>query len=594
MRTGSLVPLAALGLMLLASGAEPGPHGQTSHGAGTLDRSRDTVHALAVFVRFPDDAGASAEWPNRDAGGRPISPRQLPPFGVGLFESDPERVRAETLTLGDSSLSAYFYWQSRRGPRGPHVLTGDVWPRDARGRSIVYVPRHDNAHYTDAVVDGRVQNTGVGYGALVREILDDLVAQPGFDIADYDVDADGVLDHLFVVVRRDLAMGGAGVLSLAGNQRTRGRFSTLAYASPTGRTVRVRERSGSIVWIAEVPPRASLVHEYGHALFEMNHTQILESNDVPLHVPPPGQTGHAACRLSAMCGTNASPRRSNYDQVASLGAYEMIRMGWADVRTLRPGDGATAADRPADGTPQALTIGPLFTTGRVYEVPLAEGSAADVLRLESRQRVGYFDRHPSTFVAFPDGRPNPYYGTIWRDLAATGLLATLSSGDPDGPARQYLYDLVPPSNAHRPGKTRCSGDPEACTGYDRDRGLLYRPGVATQITPWTRPNVSGYTRYPDGRAPNWFAIDRIRYTGDADSTMAFDFVADVRRAPEIVIRDDSWMGAETSGTTFRQPVRVAPGATLTVEAPARVAFAGGLVVEEGGRFVCERGAVCRR
>ena len=584
MRAWALVPLAAFGLVLLATGGEPAPRGGAS-----LDRSRDTVHALAVFVRFPDDDGASAEWPNRDASGRPISPRQLPPFGVGLFESDPERVRAETLTLGDSSLSAYFYWQSRHGPRGPHILTGDVWPRDRRGRPVVYVPRHGNAHYTDAVVDGRVQDTGVGYGALVTEILDALVAQPGFDIADYDVDADGVLDHLFVVVRRDLAMGGAGVLSLAGNQRTRGRFSTLAYASPTGRTVRVREHSGSIVWIAEVPPRASLIHEYGHDLFEMNHTRILESNDVPLNVPPEGQTGHAACRFSAMCGTNASPRRSNYDQVPSLGSYERIRMGWADVRTLRAGDG-----RARDAAPQALTIGPLFTTGRVYEVPLADGSAADVLRLESRQRVGYFNRHPSTFVPAPGGGAEPYYGTIWRDLAATGLLVTLSSGDPDGPARRYLYDVVPPSNTHLVSKTRCSGVPEACTGYDRDRHMLYRPGVATQITPWTRPNVSGYTRYPDGRAPNWFAIDRIRYTGDADSTMAFDFVADVRRAPEIVIRDDSWMGAETSGTTFRQPVRVAPGATLTVEAPARVAFAGGLAVEEAGRFVCERGAVCRR
>ena len=556
----------------------------------TLDRTRDTVHALAVFVRFPDDTRHMAEWPLQDASGRPRSPRQLPPFGVNLFESDPERVRAETLTRGDSSLSAYFYWQSRNGPRGPHILTGDVWPRDDRGRPMVHVARHENAYYTDPIgPDGQVQNTGVGYGELVKEILEDLVRQPGFDIADYDVNADGVLDHLFLIVRRDIAFHGAGVLSLGAHRRAGGRFPRLRFASPReGREVDVRTGSGNIVWIGAVPPRPSLIHEYGHDLFDMNHTRIIETNDVPFEVPPPGETGHAACRFSAMCGTNASSDRSNYDQVPSLGSYEMIRMGWADVERLTPGVGLATTH----------TLGPLFFTGRVYEIPLAEGSGAEVMRLESRQRVGYFNRYPTTFVPLPDGRLDPNYGVVWRDLAATGLLVTLASGDPDGSARNYLYDIVLPKGLHRVGKTRCSGTLPGCGPKEMHADAMYRPGVATQITPWTRPNVSGYTHYPEtlpgGQAPNWFAIDRIRYTGDADSTMAFEFIPDIRQANEIVLREDSWMGAETSGTVFRQPVRVEPGATLTVEAGTRVTFAGGLVVPPGARFVCERGAECRR
>ncbi|MEO0557570.1 MAG: hypothetical protein AAF170_05230 [Bacteroidota bacterium] len=552
----------------------------------TLDRSRDTVHALVVFVRFPDDEAQMAEWPLRDASGRPRSLLQLPPFGVNLFETEPSRVNAETLTLGDSSLSAYFYWQSRNGPRGPHVLTGDTWPRDRKGRPVVYITAHENAHYTDPIgPDGTVQDTGVGYGELVKEILETVVRQPGFDIADYDLNADGVLDHMFLVVRRDIAFYSAGIQRLGAHRRAGGRFPTLRFASPReGREVKVQSNSGNIVWIGEMPPRPSLIHEYGHDLFEMVHTRIIETNDVPFDVPPRGERGHAACRYSAMCGVNASSAKSNYDPVPSLGSHEMIRMGWADVRQLSPDSGATSTH----------TIGPLYTTGQVVEVPLAEGSGAEVLRLESRQRVGYFNNYPATFVPLPDGRPNPDYGVIWRDLAATGLLITLSQGDPDGPASRYRYDLLLPTNSVHFGPTRCSGTLPGCHPKEIDAETMYRPGVATQITPWTRPNVSGYTHYPDGVAPNWFAIDQIRYTGDADSTMAFEFIPDIRRADEIVLRQDSWMGEETSGTTFRQLVRVEPGATLTIEAGTRVTFAGGLTVERGARFVCERGATCRR
>ena len=581
MRTSALLLVAVVAALAARSDGDAEPSV-----ASTLDRSRDTVHALVVFVRFPDDEGHMAEWPLRDASGRPRSPRQLPPFGVNLFETDPERVNAETLTLGDSSLSAYFYWQSRNGPRGPHILTGDTWPRDRRGRPQVYIAAHENAYYTDPIgPDGTVQNTGVGYGELVKEILEAAVRQPGFDIADYDLDADGVLDHMFLVVRRDIAFYAAGIQSLGAHRRAGGPFPRMRFASPReGRSVEVRARSGNIVWIGEMPPRPSMIHEYGHDLFEMIHTRIIETNDVPFEVPPRGEKGHAACRYSAMCGVNASSAKSNYDPVPSLGSHEMIRMGWADVRRLAPGSGEASTH----------TLGPLYTTGQVYEVPLAEGSGADVLRLESRQRVGYFNTYPSTFVPLPDGRPNPEYGVIWRDLAATGVLATLSQGDPEGPASTYRYDLMLPRNALGFGPTRCSGTLPGCSPKEMDSETMYRPGVATQITPWTRPNVSGYTHYPEGEAPNWFAIDRIRYTGDSDSTMAFEFVPDIRRAEEIVLRQDSWMGAETSGTTFRQPVRVEPGATLTVVSGTRITFAGGLVVERGAEFVCERGATCRR
>ncbi|WP_412068283.1 hypothetical protein [Rubrivirga sp. IMCC43871] len=551
--------------------AEPGPT------TGTI-AFEDSVHALAVFVRFPDDTGDAAEWPIRPDG----AAERVPEWGETLLVED--AVAVGRRPRSDGSLSAYFWWQSRGGPAGPHVLSGEVWPR-ADGRPITFVPSKPSTGYRGG--------TASGYGWLVAELFEALVADPAFDITRFDANRDGELDHLMLIVRRDPGVRGmGGVANLSGVDsraaRTYGRpAAALAFQrGETTITVDLGTRgSGAISWVGGEYSLGTLAHEYGHILFDIGHTPMITppafrsavSNDVPAVVPE--GPGAFACQYNRMCGGGASNgvpyESSTYDGTTTLGGYELRRQGWANRIVLDAG-------RDTSG----VRLRSLYGTGDVALVGLAEGSGADTLSLEVRRRDNPFDARA------PLDLSDPYYGLVYRDLPTEGLLATLTWGAPTGPWGQYLYDWMPPSNALARSGSRCDGTSPGCTSpYDAWAGDMWGPG-ASQITPWTRPNVSGYTLYPQGTAPNWFGITQIR--DHADGAMSFDVVADVRRQPVVEITVDSWMGAETSGTTFRQPVRVASGATLRVWEGAAVTFAGGLDVAPGGRFICAPGATCGR
>jgi hypothetical protein len=67
--------------------------------------------------------------------------------------------------------------------------------------------------------------------------------------------------------------------------------------------------------------------------------------------------------------------------------------------------------------------------------------------------------------------------------------------------------------------------------------------------------------------------------------MAFDYVADFRTRP--VIRVDSWIGAETSGSTFAADLVVAAGATLTITAGTTLRFAPGTGIRVYGALHVE-------
>lgn len=541
----------------------------------------DSVHALVVFVRFANDTDAAPEWPLRGAAGA----EPIPAWGETLLKEDPGEV-TEAMGLDDPTLSAYFFWQSHRGPSGPHILTGEVWPRARSGRPLVFTPSQPSTTYQS----GR----GTGYGYLVAELFESLAADPRFDPTRFDANRDGELDHLMLVVRRDpdvRVTGGVAGLSGVNSPaaRTFGRPAATLTVGRGDRTVTVdMNGSGAINWVGGEYSAATLIHEYGHVLFGMGHTRMITppdaavrsavSNDVPYWVPE--GTGAYACAYNRMCGGGAREGRpyesSIYDTAAlTLSGLELRRMGWARRTVLDP-------TRDTAG----VRLRPLYGSGEVALIPLRAGSGADTLSLETRQRTNYFDRFP------PWDLEDPYYGLVRRDLASAGLLATLTYGDPTAPGGA-LYDVAPPSNRYRRPRSRCDGTSDGCVDpyawWARD---MLRPGTsATQMTPWTRPNVSGYTVYPDGFEPNWFAITDVRFDGD-DGAMAFDLVADVRAWDRVVIRADSWMGAESDGLVFDGPVRVTGGATLRVEAGVTVTFAGGLVVDEGARVLCLPGATC--
>jgi hypothetical protein len=558
----------------------------------------DSVHALVVLVRFRDDTtNSTLAWPGTGS--------ELPGFADGIVEGDPADVRTSILSAQDSSLSAYFVWQSHNGPRGPHVLSGEVWPHDpTSGDAQVYVTANDREWYYNDPADPPEERRGFGF--IVQEVLDSLVYRDSirFDIGRFDANRDNTLDHMMVLVRFDGTWGAGGQASLVGPHRGHSDGwppGELYYPSTlAGGSIHVhRHDSGQQSVLSGSASRSLIIHEYGHDLYLPSHTQIIRpgSNDVP-YVSPPA-TGKFACAYNRMCGIftslNTTDPDSNYDPAAeTLSGWEMRRMGWADRRVLIPANGDVAG----------VIIDDLYTSGEIVLVPLAHGAATapDTLLLEYRTGSNYFDADR------PQISSDPGQGVIMNGLSTSGLLATLTRGTVSG--SQSQYDVLYADNEFVIS-VRCNGTgihaptgqpycPLGLTGYDGD---MFGPPTATQaadypqITPWTRPNVSGFTFYPNDTAYNWFAVDSIRYVPNAaDSSMAFDFYAnylDPGAGNRSVIRADSWMGNETDDQTFVRPVVVTNGATLTIWQEPTIDFAAGLTVEPGARLVVEPGVTLR-
>ena len=530
----------------------------------------DSVRALVVFVRFADDQAEGSAWPSRDADGRRLPLTALPPYAETYFEPHPERVAA--LPLGDRSLSAWFYHQSKNGPGGPHVLAGEIWPRDAQDQPYAFVPSRPNRAYHNRAADGTRQAGGYGY--LTAEVLETLAADPRFDPAAFDATCDGQLDHLMLIVRRDVERTNyQGWAALGGLYEQRGqpqRAPIRLWSASRQDSVTVSwSQSGSQTFAAAGDPFSTLVHEYLHLQLPMGHITMIQDNDVPARTTKDGAPSDRikGCAYARMCGTSPS---GSYDAAsATLSGFEMRRAGWARTRVLDPADG----DRPG------VRLEPLFSTGDLVLVPLPEGSPADTLSLENRQPISPYDRLRGK------RHPDPYYGTIYYGLGSRGLLATLSRGDPQGLAGRYRYDVLFADDAFDLDSW-CDGTAERCAGPDLYSGDTYRPGGTRQLSPWTRPGTTGYSTPPPGASPVWLAVDDVRE--DADGTVTFDFVADVRRG--FTVRTDSWMGHLTRGQTLGA-ITVEPGATLTVETD--VTFADGLTVARGARLVAAPGAVLR-
>ncbi|MDX1438378.1 MAG: hypothetical protein R3284_00605 [Rubricoccaceae bacterium] len=555
---------------------------------------QDTVAMLIVMVRFQDDYWGDCgewwchlqHWPHADWGvtGEEIPRTRLPYWPATFLEKTPEDVREENLSFADSSMSAYFYWQSRLGSGGPHILYGDVWPE-------VYVTERPNrAYYNRRDSMGVEVRQNSGFGVLTKEMLDNLVHE-GLDLGNYDHDRDGVVDHIMMIFRRDSLYRQQGWAVLNGVYKASGtpdldndrRPDSLNYWSPSRRdSVLVDYRySGSQIF-TDWPKRILIIHEYGHRLLDFpGHINVLQVGEVP-------HGERAPCGYARMCGIPAT-----YDEAsATLSVYERRKMGWLEPTVLRSDDG----DR------EGVEVRDLYTAGDAVLIPLTEGAAGDTLEIANRQRIGFFDQHRRTSSLHPD------YDWVYHGLAANGLHVAVTSGSPNatGPGQRYRYGFLPADGEYR-HQSQCTGAAEGCNGPWVYEGDLFDPEGQNQLTPWTRPNTSGYIEYPStGVPPQWFALDAIRYTGDTDSTMAFDFVADVRRKPHYmaeeahwpVFREDSWIGPESDGLVFGAAV-IQSGNTLYIGAdttavsktgfetlgPVHIVFEEGLNVEEGAFVV---------
>jgi hypothetical protein len=507
----------------------------------------DEIRALVVFVAFSDDTTTQHSWP--------LYPDSLwtpPAFIDNLLDTsdNPQTYRPGTL-------SGILYNQSRHWSN-THLLYGDVYPKNIHEQSVVYVPNHANGHYHGELVPG-VGRVG-GYGLLVKEILDSLTGD-GLDLGLYVNNQDGLVDQIILVVRSDnthCTGGACGVASLHGT--TTGTGVTAGYpldqdgslmhdlyydSALLDTDVRVDLRSwgsGQINWTPTMS-MGLIMHEYGHHLFDpvqSGHTTVIGGLDVPLN----DQGGDARINYTVMDGD-----ADGTNSAGAFAAQERRYRGWL-----------SSADLTSSGT---YVLPEFYDTGQAYDLDMPNSPTG------SNRTLTLVNRQPN----FSSGLQ------FLLNTTRGGLYFEMTQSSSMGEHRSYR--LLPADNnlftwALSPPSVR-AGNAFSPTG----------PRAKIQLTPWTRPNINGFNEYPGNITPFWHAIDNIRYTGSADSTMAFDYHADFRTLSTVPIRADSWMGAETSGTVFTGEVVVKSGVTLTLWQGTEIEFAGGLKVEPGGSLVIE-------
>ncbi|MEM8488758.1 MAG: hypothetical protein AAF564_24640 [Bacteroidota bacterium] len=485
---------------------------EISQNGTSLHFSADTLRALIIFTRFKDDNVAGD--PNVAYRDWPLfdNPNQLPAFAKSLLAPDPAP------PFADSSLTAYLYEQSL----GKYVMYGTAY-------DSVLISDHPETRY---------HRSQGGYGLLTKELLDKL-DRYGFDFSQYDKNKDGYIDYLFVILRGDSARDkkqfvwtGASCLDArcsgsvaGGGPRELPLYDGIKIDWNLSGSYIIHRTQGNIIPL--IYHVRLMAHELGHDLWREHfvHIPALQQNDVPRS----HNRGRGKDCIGYMLMAGAGGAQ-DCQGAQTISAYERDLLDWIDCKVL-----STSANN--------LELGDLYTTSDCYKVSLEARPMGRRLYLSNLQRVGYFDqlRRGGINEQFDMGL-----------LRTTGLLATY--------ARGYSADILPADNT-----LQLVIDNKA---YEGD---LFGPGTATQLTPWTRPNSSGYNRYAGDVIHTWIAVDNIRYDVQDTTRMLFDFHEDFRQQP--IIREDSWLGEGLADFTFDTPITVTNNSVLTIEKEVRVADA---------------------
>lgn len=388
----------------------------------------------------------------------------------------------------------------------------------------VIVTKFDESHYKIRAVDSQSLN---GMAELTKEVLDYIDAQ-GFEFDKYDANHDGYVDHIFIIPRKFVNRPDWSGFSVLGNSS----LAPLSYDSTSvdwnlsGSYNRYGD-SQNIIPLLRLG--RLMAHEFGHDIWGAGHLNSIFSNDVP-------SNGTLRLGYTLMADGN-----NDMAGAATISAFERDLIGWIDCVPLEHDESYVQLDH-------------IYSSGDCRTIALGNGSSGRTIYLSNLQRDAYFDElhiyDPPCFYA-EDG------------LKTTGLLVGLNQG--------IAYDEIPADNTIDRSIIAAI--------YDGD---LYSPTTSKQITPWTRPNINGFTVYPSGFTPSWDAVDNIRYTGLPNRQMEFDYIKDFRTNP--VIRSDSWIGAETDNYTFQTDLVVEAGATLTISPGTTLKFAPGKRIKVYGNL----------
>ena len=389
-------------------------------------------------------------------------------------------------------------------------------------------------------------------GEIIRKI------DPHVDFSQFDLNDDGIVDYMFVVLRDDpygrkdkldvysgISRIDQSIISISDNA---------CVASSDGQCIKVgsyivHNRPGNV--IPAIYHTSIWAHEIGYDLWRSHfgHLEAIENNDVPI---PFDTTRVLASKapVTERVGYALMPGDGGaYDMAGSqtISAYERSLIGWIDCSSLT-----------ADTT--GVVLSDLYTNGDCHTIDLDNGSAGKTIYLSNQQRISYFDN----VHRFVD--PVTHF-TAYVGLMDTGIVVGLAENS------TKRYDELPADNTL-----------DKYTYEFTYEGDLRTPTTGVQLTPWTRPNINGYTEYPrtsGGFEPSWQAIDGIRSAGGTD--LQFDYIRDFRLRP--ILREDSWIGMESSGIILREDLIVQEGVTLSIQEGVTLKFAPGKGIVVRGTLV---------
>lgn len=480
----------------------------------------DTLRSIVVFAKFGDDVTAGD--PGVSYRGWQHDRTTPPDYANYLLATNPHP------PYPDSSLTEYFHLQSL----GRYILYGTVHPE-------VYVSELPEASY---------HRPEGGYGHLTAEILDHL-HDNGYDFRDYDHNNDGLLDYLFVILRRDsvrdakrITFTGISCLDArCGGGIVGGRpESTPAYDGVT-----IDWTSSGSILFSRTPGNILpywymlrlLAHELGHDIWApfFTHIPANRRNDVP--AKSNRNPSQSCIGYTLMAGSGGAPDCRGDETIS---AFERDLLGWIECAVPNLTVGSD------------YVLGDLVSTSDCLRIPTSQPES--YLYLTNRQRVSPFDQLRR------GGRDEQYDAGLLR---TTGLLAMRSE--------KLSVDILPADNSLD------------LSIHDRDyQGDLYGKFLSQQITPFTRPNINGFNQYRVHSNIDWFAVDNIRPLTRDETRMTFSFIPDFRTNPSI--RSDSWIGPLPDSVTTSGTLLITGQSTLTITG-ASLRHEGDVIVERGGTLV---------